>query len=60
MEFWKIAKFSETASYLQLLETEAKLTRMIEEGLLEHTNARAALEVLRQTIELRKLFGEEN
>lgn len=59
MEHWKIAKYCETASVRQLLDTERELSKMIEEGKLVHTNAKAALEILRETIELRKLFGEQ-
>lgn len=60
MEYWKVAKFCETASYQQLLKTEMELTQMIDEGLLERTNARVLLEQVRQTIKLRKLFGDQN
>ena len=56
MELWKIHKFCTTASLKQLYDIEKKLERL---SRLRHTtNADKALEIVREYIELKKLFDE--
>ncbi len=56
MELWKIHKFCTTASLNQLYDIEKKLERL---SRLQHTtNADKALEIVREYIELKKLFDE--
>ena len=58
MELWKIEKFCETATLPQLREIEARLAAMVTVGLLTGTNARLALQTVREAIVLHEMFGE--
>ena len=58
MELWKIEKFCETATLPRLREIEARLAAMVTIGLLTGTNARLALQKVREAIVLREMFGE--
>lgn len=58
MELWKIEKVCETATLPQLREIEARLAAMVTIGLLTGTNARLALQTVREAIVLREMFGE--
>ena len=54
MELWKVHKFCTTASLTQLCDIEKKLERL---SRLQHTtNADKALEIVREYIELKRLF----
>jgi len=52
MELWKIHKFCETATLSQLLERMSWLATSIKQGELAGTNARMALRLVFQYIEL--------
>lgn len=58
MELWKVEKFCETATLSPLRAIEHRLDSMVDSGLLGGTNARIALQKVREAITLRELFGE--
>lgn len=58
MELWKIHKFCENASLDQLLRVEQELVKAIDEGKVSHTTALKALELLREYIELKRIFRD--
>ena len=59
MELWKIHRFCETATLPELLEKEAALARLVAEERLRSTNAKKVLEIIREYIELKRLFETE-
>ena len=57
MELWKIHRFCETATLKQLQETEEKLKALAQQQ--SSTNANKALEIVREYLELKRLFDED-
>ncbi len=58
MELWKIHKFCESATLEQLEEREKRLVSLMEANALSDTNAQQLLSVVREYIELKKMFGD--
>jgi len=58
MELWKIHKYCESASLQELRERQRKLSELIENGEVQDTNAKRALEILTEYIELKSLFED--
>ncbi len=58
MELWKIHKYCERADLDELLEREAKLIVLLQQGRLKDTNALKALELMQEYIELKKVFQD--
>ena len=57
---WKIHKFCEHASLDELRERERKLAVLVQDGQLRGTNARVALMIMREYIDLKSLFDEDD
>ena len=58
MELWKIHKFCESATLEQLEEREKRLVSLMEANSLSDTNAQKLLAVVREYIELKRMFGD--
>lgn len=58
MELWKIHKYCEQADLDELLEREAKLIELLQQGRLKDTNALKALELMQEYIALKKVFQD--
>jgi hypothetical protein len=58
MELWKIHKFCESATLEQLEDREKRLVGLMEANSLSDTNAQKLLVVVREYIELKKMFGD--
>lgn len=56
MELWKIHKYCESAELDTLIRKEAELAEKLAEGRFSDTNAIKALDILREYIELKRLF----
>lgn len=56
MELWKIHKYCESADLETLIRKEAELAEKLAAGRLNDTNAIKALDILREYIELKRLF----
>jgi len=56
MELWKIHKYCESAALGDLEEKERRLSELWESGKLQETNAFKALVIIREYIELKRLF----
>ncbi len=57
MKLWKIHKFCETAGLDDLIEKENQLVALIQSRSLLETNDQKALEIVREHIELKRVFG---
>lgn len=58
MEIWRIHKYCERATIEELFGTERALTEAIREDRLGSTNAKLALAIVKQYIEIRRVFGD--
>ncbi|MBN2702384.1 MAG: hypothetical protein JXR29_13140 [Methylothermaceae bacterium] len=58
MELWKIHRFCQGASLDQLLRAEQELVQAINEEKVSDTNAAKTLELLREYIELKRIFRD--
>lgn len=58
MQLWKIHKYCERAAIEEMLGTERELTEAIREDRLGSTNARQALAIVKQYIDIRRVFGD--